>query len=107
MLDGFKEDIDELKKKKVGYADVPLDGKREHVRSKETNLGNFIADGMLEKAKQAGGADIAITNGGGIRSGIAKGEITLGDVLTVMPFGNTLYTADLTGRKLKKRLSTG
>ncbi|MCJ2148354.1 multifunctional 2',3'-cyclic-nucleotide 2'-phosphodiesterase/3'-nucleotidase/5'-nucleotidase [Bacillus paralicheniformis] len=107
VLDGFKEDIDELKKKKVGYADVPLDGKREHVRSKETNLGNFIADGMLKKAKQAGGADIAITNGGGIRSGIAKGDITLGDVLTVMPFGNTLYAADLTGAQIKEALEHG
>ena len=62
---------------------------------------------MLKKAKQAGGADIAITNGGGIRSGIAKGEITLGDVLTVMPFGNTLYAADLTGAQIKEALEHG
>ncbi|MDI5789470.1 5'-nucleotidase C-terminal domain-containing protein [Bacillus licheniformis] len=60
-----------------------------------------------EESKQAGGADIAITNGGGIRSGIAKGEITLGDVLTVMPFGNTLYAADLTGAQIKEALEHG
>ncbi|MGN9864008.1 multifunctional 2',3'-cyclic-nucleotide 2'-phosphodiesterase/3'-nucleotidase/5'-nucleotidase [Bacillus swezeyi] len=107
VLDGFKQDIEELKTKEVGYADVPLDGKREHVRSKETNLGNFIADGMLRKAKQAGGADIAITNGGGIRSSIDKGKITLGEVLTVMPFGNTLYAADLTGAQIQEALEHG
>ncbi|MFN2747828.1 multifunctional 2',3'-cyclic-nucleotide 2'-phosphodiesterase/3'-nucleotidase/5'-nucleotidase [Bacillus sp. z60-18] len=106
-LDRFKEAIEDLKTKVVGYADVPLDGKREHVRSKETNLGNFIADGMLRKAKQAGGADIAITNGGGIRASIDKGEITLGEVLTVMPFGNTLYAADLTGAQIKEALEHG
>lgn len=107
ILDGFKNEIEDLKTEVVGIADVPLDGTREHVRSKETNLGNFIADGMLRKAKQAGGADIAITNGGGIRSGIDKGPVTLGEVLTVMPFGNTLYAADLTGAQIKEALEHG
>ncbi|MCY8088996.1 multifunctional 2',3'-cyclic-nucleotide 2'-phosphodiesterase/3'-nucleotidase/5'-nucleotidase [Bacillus sonorensis] len=107
VLDDFKQELEDVKTERVGYADVPLDGKREHVRSKETNLGNFIADGMLRKARQAGGADIAITNGGGIRSGIDKGKITLGEVLTVMPFGNTLYAADMTGAQIKEALEHG
>nr|MDH3082826.1 5'-nucleotidase C-terminal domain-containing protein [Bacillus subtilis] len=93
--------------KKVGYTDVALDGQREHVRTKETNLGNFIADGMLAKAKEKAGARIAITNGGGIRAGINKGDITLGEVLNVMPFGNTLYVADLTGKQIKEALEQG
>ncbi len=93
--------------KKVGSTKVALDGQREHVRSKETNLGNFIADGMPQKAKEAAGAQIAITNGGGIRAGIDKGDITLGDVLNVMPFGNTLYVADLTGKQIKQALEQG
>ncbi|CAM5247563.1 2', 3'-cyclic nucleotide 2'-phosphodiesterase [Bacillus safensis FO-36b] [Bacillus safensis subsp. safensis] len=48
---------------------------------------------MLKKAQESAGADLAITNGGGIRGSIEKGDITLGDILTVMPFGNTLYVA--------------
>lgn len=90
-LDQFKSELEDVKNEKVGYTDVALDYQREHVRTKETNLGNFIADGMLAKAKEAAGARIAITNGGGIRAGIDKGDITLGEVLNVMPFGNTLY----------------
>ncbi len=44
---------------------------------------------------------------GGIRAGIDKGDITLGDVLNVMPFGNTLYVADLTGKQIKQALEQG
>lgn len=69
-LDPFKKELVSVKNEKVGSTKVALDGQREHVRSKETNLGNFIADGMLQKAKEAAGAQIAITNGGGIRAGI-------------------------------------
>ncbi|WOO44691.1 multifunctional 2',3'-cyclic-nucleotide 2'-phosphodiesterase/3'-nucleotidase/5'-nucleotidase [Bacillus subtilis] len=106
-LDQFKSELEDVKNEKVGYTDVALDGQREHVRTKETNLGNFIADGMLAKAKEAAGARIAITNGGGIRAGIEKGDITLGEVLNVMPFGNTLYVADLTGKQIKEALEQG
>ncbi|AWG39416.1 multifunctional 2',3'-cyclic-nucleotide 2'-phosphodiesterase/3'-nucleotidase/5'-nucleotidase [Bacillus amyloliquefaciens] len=106
-LDPFKKELVSVKNEKVGSTKVALDGQREHVRSKETNLGNFIADGMLQKAKEAAGAQIAITNGGGIRAGIDKGDITLGDVLNVMPFGNTLYVADLTGKQIKQALEQG
>ncbi|MGE6631720.1 multifunctional 2',3'-cyclic-nucleotide 2'-phosphodiesterase/3'-nucleotidase/5'-nucleotidase [Bacillus sp. NPDC077027] len=107
ILDQYKADIHDLKTEKVGKTDVLLDGQREHVRTKETNLGNFIADGMLKKAQESAGADLAITNGGGIRSSIEKGDITLGDILTVMPFGNTLYVADLKGSQIKKALEQG
>ncbi|MBY8914409.1 multifunctional 2',3'-cyclic-nucleotide 2'-phosphodiesterase/3'-nucleotidase/5'-nucleotidase [Bacillus sp. YC2] len=106
-LDTFKNELVSVKNEKVGYTKVALDGQREHVRSKETNLGNFIADGMLQKAKEAAGAQFAITNGGGIRAGIDKGDITLGEVLNVMPFGNTLYVSDLTGKQIKKALEQG
>lgn len=107
ILDQYKADIQDLKTEKVGSTDVLLDGQREHVRAKETNLGNFIADGMLKKAQESAGADLAITNGGGIRGSIEKGDITLGDILTVMPFGNTLYVADLKGSQIKKALEQG
>jgi 2',3'-cyclic-nucleotide 2'-phosphodiesterase (5'-nucleotidase family) len=84
----------------IGQTSVLLDGARENVRSKETNLGDLIADVMREST----GADVAVTNGGGIRASLEVGEITANDVHTVLPFGNTLCTIDLTGAQLKAAL---
>jgi len=53
------------------------------------------------------GADIAITNGGGIRASIPVGEITVGDVITVLPFGNIIVTKDLTGAAILAALEHG
>ncbi|MDV6379494.1 5'-nucleotidase C-terminal domain-containing protein [Sporosarcina sp. GW1-11] len=72
------------------------------VRAGETNLGNLITDGMLEKAKEIDSeVTIAFQNGGGIRSSINKGEVTYGEVLTVLPFGNPLAIIELTGAELR------
>ncbi|MFZ4197895.1 choice-of-anchor I family protein [Paenibacillus sp. NPDC058898] len=107
MLAPYNAELEELMKQVVGIADVLLDGKRENVRSKETNLGNLIADGMLVKAKELKNADVALTNGGGIRAAIDEGEITMGELRTVMPFGNTLFVMDVTGQQLKVGLENG
>ncbi|GAA0133246.1 hypothetical protein YSY43_00860 [Paenibacillus sp. YSY-4.3] len=107
MLEPYNAELDVLKKQVIGNAGVALDGEREHVRSRETNLGNFIADGMLAKAKALKNADIALTNGGGIRASIDEGEITMGELRTVMPFGNTLFILDVTGKQLKDGLENG
>jgi 2',3'-cyclic-nucleotide 2'-phosphodiesterase/3'-nucleotidase/5'-nucleotidase len=63
---------------------------------------------MLWRAQEQNtGATIAIQNGGGIRASIDKGEISLGDVLTVLPFANTLVTLDLTGQEIIDALENG
>ena len=90
----------EILKEVVGSTSVVLDGVRNNVRAKETNLGNLIADAMLEKT----GAEIAFMNGGGIRSSIDIGEITLGEVITVLPFGNYVETRKYTGSIIKAAL---
>ncbi|MFC4354173.1 5'-nucleotidase C-terminal domain-containing protein [Chryseomicrobium palamuruense] len=75
------------------------------VRANETLLGNLIADGMLATAKSINPAtSIAFTNGGGIRAGIDAGPITVGEVLTVMPFGNALGILELKGSEIKAAL---
>ncbi|WP_186667805.1 S-layer homology domain-containing protein [Sporosarcina sp. BP05] len=74
------------------------------VRASETILGNIITDGMLAKAQgyvKDKKVIMAFQNGGGIRAGIGAGPITVGEVITVLPFGNTLATMDLTGSELK------
>ncbi|TXC89331.1 bifunctional 2',3'-cyclic-nucleotide 2'-phosphodiesterase/3'-nucleotidase [Metabacillus litoralis] len=108
LLDSLSGPIEELKQQNVGKSSVFLDGDRNSVRDSETNLGNLITDGMLSKAKEfIKTTTIAIQNGGGIRASIEKGDISLGDVLTTMPFGNTLVTLDLTGAEIVESLENG
>ena len=59
----------------VGKSDISWDGERANVRTRETNLGNLVADVM----RDAVDADIAFMNGGGIRASIASGDVTVGD----------------------------
>ncbi|MFS0636374.1 5'-nucleotidase C-terminal domain-containing protein [Mesobacillus foraminis] len=101
----LSEPLEELKQTVVGRSDVPLDGERANVRTKETNLGNLITDAMLEKAKtMVPETVIALQNGGGIRASIDQGDVTLGEILTVQPFGNLLVTLDLTGKEIYEAL---
>lgn len=96
----YLEGAKELLAKPVGKALVELVGGKTSSRSGETNLGNMITDAMRAKT----GADVALQNGGGIRAGIAPGDITYGDILTVQPFGNTLTEIMVTGAQLKEVL---
>ncbi|WP_027954931.1 cell wall-binding repeat-containing protein [Halobacillus kuroshimensis] len=101
LLAELEKPLDELKKEVVGETTVALNGERSDVRSGETNLGNLITDSMLAKAKEkVPSTTMAIQNGGGIRASIDQGPITMGEVLTTMPFGNTLVTLDLTGQQV-------
>ncbi|WP_409252056.1 cell wall-binding repeat-containing protein [Bacillus sp. SCS-153A] len=107
-LDKLAGPLEEMKQTIVGSSAAFLNGERNNVRTGETNLGNLIADAMLEKAQQNGGsATIAIQNAGGIRASIDEGPITLEEVLTTMPFGNTLVTLDLTGAEILAALENG
>ncbi|MDW7667853.1 MAG: 5'-nucleotidase C-terminal domain-containing protein [Bacillota bacterium] len=87
----------------VVTSDIDLEGERENVRTGETNLGNLITDAMVDFT----GADVALTNGGGIRASIPAGDITVGDVITVLPFGNYVVTIDVTGAELVQALEHG
>lgn len=102
----FKGPIDQLRARVVGSAAVDLDGSRSNIRSRETNLGNLVAEAMLAKARSAG-ATLAITNGGGIRASIPAGLITVGQILEVLPFGNTLALVTLTGAQVIEALNNG
>ncbi|MTH54963.1 hypothetical protein GKZ89_16290 [Bacillus mangrovi] len=105
ILNKYKPKVEELKNQVVGSTDVVLDGERANVRTKETNLGNLITDGMLAKAKTIDPETvIALQNGGGIRASINQGDITMGEILTVMPFGNSLAIMELTGKEIKAAL---
>lgn len=103
VLESIKKSKDEMKSvtgQVIGKTTVELEGKRENVRSRETNLGNLLADAMKEETK----ADLAITNGGGIRDSIDVGDITKEEVLKVLPFGSYIITKEVKGEDLVKVL---
>lgn len=83
---------------KIGHTDVNLNGEREFARTSNTNLGVLIAKAMLERS----GAEIAFLNGGGMRTSIPKGDITVEKVINVLPFGNTLVEKEIKGEDIKK-----
>jgi 5'-nucleotidase / UDP-sugar diphosphatase len=85
----------------VGESDGVLNGSRNDVRSKPTNMGVFIASVMMQKAK----ADLAIMNSGGIRDSMPAGKLSYKDVLKVQPFGNQLVSIDLKGNELMAYLN--
>lgn len=87
----------------IGKTEAELDGAREHVRTGETNLGQLVTDAMLEATK----ADLAITNGGGIRASIKIGDITKNDILSTFPFGNYLVAKKVSGKAILAALEHG
>ena len=98
------EPIAALTSQPVGETSVELTGTSPRLcRIEECLLGNVITNAMLENT----GADIVIQNGGGIRADIDVGEVTLGEVLNVLPFGNLISTLDLTGADVLAALENG
>ena len=69
-------------------------------------MGNLVSDAMLDRAGEQG-VTIAIQNGGGLRASIDAGEITMGEVLTVLPFSNTMATFQLSGADIVASLENG
>ncbi|NTF43217.1 5'-nucleotidase C-terminal domain-containing protein [Rhizobium rhizogenes] len=98
--------IEELRKKVIGNSQGPIEGAREICRVQECSMGNLVADAILDRTK-AQGISIAIQNGGGLRASIAAGDVSMGDVLTVLPFQNTVATFQLTGADVKAALENG
>jgi len=90
----------------IGTTETPLDSRRPTVRGGEAAIGNLIADAM----RMAVGADVAITNGGGIRGNkeyAAGTRLTRRDVLSELPFGNKTVLVALKGESLLKLLENG
>jgi 5'-nucleotidase len=90
----------------VGEAKADLVGTNDACRFGECNLGNLIADAMLWATRDRG-TRIAIQNGGGIRTSIPAGRVTMGQVIEVLPFSNTVATFDVTGADLVASLESG
>lgn len=98
--------IEEMKTRVVAEAAEAIEGGRDTCRAMECPMGSLIADAMLDRVKDQG-IEIAIQNGGGIRASIDAGEVTMGEVLTVLPFQNTLSTFQVSGAAIVAALENG
>ena len=122
MVKKYKDQMTTKLDVKIGKVSeqFPIDGTPRVQRSGETPMGNYIADLMRAKYK----TEFALMNGGGIRdsfpaktyipvdqtlvrTGTAGLDVTLGDALTVYPFGNQIATTVVTGENLWKALENG
>ncbi len=81
------EPIAALREEVVASTSAPINGDRTSCRAQECEMGNLVADAMLDRVADQG-VTIAIQNGGGLRASIDEGEVTMGEVYTVLPFQN-------------------
>jgi len=90
---------------RVGHTDVALDVRSAVNRTEETNIADFVTDAF----RRAAGADVALVNGGSLRADtiISAGEISLRDVLSILPFNNELAKIEVTGATLLQALEHG
>jgi 5'-nucleotidase len=98
--------MEALKAQIVGETAEPVDGSRDHCRTGECAMGVLVADAMLDRVRDQG-VSIAIQNGGGLRASIDAGPVSMGEVLTVLPFQNTLSTFTATGGEVLAALENG
>lgn len=108
MVAADKAEVDTYYSGLFAKTEVALNGEREPgVRTEETNLGDFSADAMLYVGKKYAqeqnlgiNVDVALSNGGGIRASIPKGDISMNTLYTVFPYGNTVALVTVTGAQL-------
>ncbi|WP_255151922.1 bifunctional metallophosphatase/5'-nucleotidase [Halorarius halobius] len=102
IINGYRDNVS--LDSTAAYSEVALDARFSTNYHRESNYGNLVTDAM----RNAAGADVAITNAGGIRSNAVygPGNITGGDVFNTLPFANTLVTVELTGEELEETLES-
>ena len=102
IVAGYAAQLDAVRRRPVGTAAAAIGN--EGCRIGECALGDLVADAMLASTHRA---EIALMNGGGLRTGLPGGTLTLGDVLVALPYGNTLATLTLTGADVRAALANG
>ncbi len=96
----YAQRLDEKTNLVLGEAAQKLEGGNNEIRTRETNLGNLLAD----LARQHAGTEIALINAGMVRSSIPAGPVTLKRIMEVLPFDSTLTSFHITGEQLKGAL---
>lgn len=100
------EPLEEIRNRVVAQSAASIEGDRSVCRVMECEMGNLVADAMLDRVADQG-VTIAIANSGGLRASIDAGDVTMGEVLTVLPFQNTLSTFQVSGQTVIDALENG
>jgi len=98
--------LEEIRTQVVAKSSAVIQGDSKVCRVAECEMGNLVADAMLDRVADQG-AQIAIANSGGLRASIDAGDVTMGEVLTVLPFQNTLATFQISGQGVIDALENG
>lgn len=98
--------LEALKNRKVAEASKLIDGSAVSCRTQQCPMGDLVTTAMLERVRDQG-ISAAIINGGALRASIKAGDVTMGDVLVVLPFQNTIATFQIQGRDLRAALENG
>ncbi len=102
IVASYAGQLDTVRKRVVGHAPEALGITT--CRIGECALGSFVTEAMLATVH---GADVAISNGGGLRIGLPAGDITVGDVMGMLPYGNTVATLQMKGVDLASAVANG
>jgi 5'-nucleotidase len=105
LISDYEKKVSADVDKPIGATSVALDARGEMNRSRETNLGSYIADAY----RKAMNADVALFNGGSIRAGriFSPGELTKRDVMAILPYENPIVKIEVTGATLRAALEHG
>ena len=106
LVQKYAASLDEFRNHKVGSHHLSLPDGIDACREDDCLGGSLIADAMLEYARPFGG-QVALCNGGSVRAALPAGDISRGDLLSVIPFGNTLVMREITGERLLAALEHG
>ncbi|WP_395452696.1 bifunctional metallophosphatase/5'-nucleotidase [Azospirillum melinis] len=106
VVEGYTKRLDSDLAAVIGTTTTDLDSRKDVVRSREASMGNLIADALRDTLK----ADVAITNGGGIRADAlhpAGSKLTRKDIFAELPFGNVGVLVEMSGQDLISTLEHG
>jgi len=108
IIDKIKKEKDQTASNIIGEIATDLVGDRESLSRGKSSVGNLVTDAFYHKAKEHySSIDVAVMNGGGIRSSISKGRVTTADIIRILPFSKTLMILEATGEEIKEALEYG
>ncbi|NPA25480.1 MAG: bifunctional metallophosphatase/5'-nucleotidase [Deltaproteobacteria bacterium] len=106
-VEGYVAEFDRRLGEPVGETRVALDSRKSVVRTRESNLGNLVADAVADWFRDEDGEPpLVLVSGGAIRGDrlYPAGPLSRKDVLSILPFGNTIIRAELSGKQIKALL---
>jgi len=103
-LDRLAGPLEAIRRRVVGQ--LARDADQTRCRRQECEIGNLVSDALLWRTRGQN-VQIVLQNGGGLRAGLRGGAVTLGDVLTVLPFQNTIATFRMKGADIRAALESG